>query len=392
MAAAILTALAAAGDPTNLCALCHPDVRVQFEQSIHRTEDVACVSCHGGDPEASSVAAAHRGGFRGRVDRRGVPALCASCHSDAERMSPYNLSTDQYALYQTSHHGRALARGDEKVAVCTDCHGVHEILRSDDARSSAFAANMPETCARCHSDAGLMSGYDLTGDPYADFVAGRHGEALLERQDASAPGCSRCHGAHGATPPGVGDINKVCGQCHSTARAYFLESPHRLAMEEAGLPECASCHDHHRISKANVETLDTRCLECHERGSEQVDLAVRMKTLYAGASGDLERARHLVDRAKEIPLYVEDYEARIEEGHTSLVESLPAMHSVDLSAVEPLTERARSIGQEVESEVRGKLEGRKWRRVGLLVFWFYLIVTLGTLVRFRRRAMRTAVR
>jgi hypothetical protein len=99
-----------------------------------------------------------------------------------------------------------------------------------------------------------------------------------------------------------------------------------------------------------------------------------------------------VDRAKEIPLYVEDYEARIEEGHTSLVESLPAMHSVDLSAVEPLTERARSIGQEVESEVRGKLEGRKWRRVGLLVFWFYLIVTLGTLVRFRRRAMRTAVR
>jgi predicted CXXCH cytochrome family protein len=392
IAAAILTAMAAAADATNLCAVCHPDVRVQSERSIHVAEDVACVSCHGGDPGASSVAAAHRGRFRGKIRRREVPALCASCHSDADKMSPYNLSTDQYALYQTSHHGRALARGDEKAAVCTDCHGVHEILGSDDARSSAFVANIPETCARCHSDGALMSAYGLSGDPYADFVAGRHGEALLERQNASAPGCARCHGAHGATPPGVGDINKVCGQCHSTARAYFLESPHRLAMEEAGLPECASCHDHHRISKANVATLDTTCLECHEAGSEQVDLAVQMKTLYTSASGDLETARGVVDRAREIPLYVEDYEARLEEGYTSLVESLPAMHTVDLSVVEPLTERARSIGHEVESEVRSKLEGRRWRRVGLLVFWFYLIVTLGTLVRFRRRALRTTPR
>jgi hypothetical protein len=163
-------------------------------------------------------------------------------------------------------------------------------------------------------------------------------------------------------------------------------------MEEAGLPECASCHDHHRISKANVATLDTTCLECHEAGSEQVDLAVQMKTLYTSASGDLETARGVVDRAREIPLYVEDYEARLEEGYTSLVESLPAMHTVDLSVIEPLTERARSIGHEVESEVRSKLEGRRWRRVGLLVFWFYLIVTLGTLVRFRRRALRTTPR
>jgi hypothetical protein len=389
IAAAILTVLAAAGDPANLCALCHPDVRVQFEGGIHDREEVACVSCHGGDAGASSVAAAHRGGFRGKIGRREVPALCASCHSDADKMGPYNLSTDQYALYRTSHHGRALARGDEKAAVCTDCHGTHGILGSDDARSSTFPANMPETCGQCHSDAGLMGGYGLTGDPYTEFAAGRHGEALLERQDASAPGCSRCHGAHGATPPGVGDINKVCGHCHSTARAYFLESPHRSAMDEAGLPECASCHHHHRISKTDVSMLDTTCLECHADGSEPLGLAVQMKTLYTSASRDLETARQLVERAREIPLYVEDYEARLEEGHTSLVESLPAMHSVDLSVVRPLTERARSIGHEVESEVRGKLEGRRWRRVGLLVFWFYLIVTLGTLVRFRRRALRS---
>jgi predicted CXXCH cytochrome family protein len=379
-----------AADGAGLCALCHPDVRVQFERSIHGSESVACTSCHGGDAKASTVAAAHGGRFRGKIRRRDIPALCASCHSDAARMSPYNLATDQYALYQTSHHGRGLAKGDEKVAVCTDCHGVHEILPRDDTKSSVFAANIPATCARCHSDASVMRGYNLSGDPYADFSAGRHGQALLERRDASAPGCSRCHGAHGATPPGVGDVNKVCGQCHATARSYFLQGPHRLAMDKAGLPECASCHGHHKVVRASVETIQTVCTKCHDAASQPVALAIRMKTLYAAASADLESARRLVAEAKAIPIYVADFEARLEEGHTSLVESLPAMHAVELPAVEQLTSRAQSIGREVESEVRSKLEGRRWRGVGLLVFWFYLIVTLGTLVHFRRRAARAA--
>jgi predicted CXXCH cytochrome family protein len=388
IAASALFALAAASAPANLCTLCHPDVRVEFERSIHATEHVTCVSCHGGNPSASTVEAAHRGKFRERIRRRDQPALCATCHSDAEQMSPYNLPTGQYALYQTSQHGRALAKGDENAAVCTDCHGVHEILRSDDARSSVYAANIPETCGRCHSDSALMSRYGLSGDPNADFIEGSHGRALLERMDASAPGCARCHGAHGATPPGVGDVNKVCGQCHTRTRAYFVESPHKRAMDEAGLPECASCHGNHRIVKADVAALETVCVECHDPGSAQAELAMQMQTLYLAASEDLESARHLVEEAAAIPLYIEDYLARLEEGSTSLLESLPAMHSVDLDTVDRLTGRARSIGHEVESELRGKLEGRKWRRVGLVVFWFYLLVTLGALIRFRSRAAR----
>lgn len=388
IAVSALFALAATSAPANLCTLCHPDVRVEFERSIHAAEKVTCVSCHGGNPSASTVEAAHHGRFRGRIRRRDLPALCATCHSDAEQMSPYNLPTDQYALYQTSQHGRALAKGDENVAVCTDCHGVHEVLRSDDARSTAHPANIPETCGRCHSDAALMSRYGLSGDPRADFMNGSHGRALLERMDGSAPGCSRCHGAHGATPPGVGDINKVCGQCHTSARAYFVDSPHKRAMDEGGLPECASCHGSHRIAKGDVAALETVCLECHDAGSAQEELALQMQTLYLAAAEDLQSARHVVEEAAAIPLYIEDYLARLEEGSTSLVESLPAMHSVDLDTVERLTDRARSIGREVESELRGKLEGRKWRRVGLLVFWFYLLVTLGALIRFRNRAAR----
>jgi hypothetical protein len=386
IAVVLSIAVAVAADPANLCTVCHPDIRVEFDRSIHSSEEVACVSCHGGDTSASDVQAAHGGNFRGRIPRREVPSLCATCHADASRMSPYNLSTDQYAIYQTSQHGRGLAQGDEAVAICTDCHGIHAILSCDDPKSGVFSANTPQTCARCHSDAALMNGYGLTSDSRSAFIGSAHGEALLERQNASAPECSRCHGAHGAAPPGVGDINKVCGQCHAPARAHFLESPHKLAMDEAGLPECASCHDHHRIMRAGVEMLDTSCVQCHEPGSEAAELALTMKTLFTTASNDLETARRLVERAAAIPLYVEDYRARLEEANTSLIESLPAMHSVDLAVIEPLTGRARSIGHEVESEVRGKLEGRKWRRVGLMVFWFYLLLTVAILVRYRRRA------
>jgi hypothetical protein len=370
--------MAVAGGGTGLCGFCHPDVRVEYEHSIHHSEEVGCVSCHGGNPAADSVDKAHRGDFRREIRRRDIPGLCATCHQDPQVMRPYNLPTDQYALYRTSQHGVALAKGDERVAVCTD----------EDALSKVYPRNTPATCASCHSDADLMSTYGLEEDPYAAFLAGRHGEALMKRQDSSSPECSRCHGAHGAAPPGVGDINKTCGQCHTTARAHFLESAHREGMSRAGLPECSSCHGHHEISTADITLLDTVCLECHDEGSAQVELGMQMKTLYTAAEADVEKARRIVARAAEIPLYIEDYTARLEEAHTSLVETLPAMHSLDLDLVDRLSGRARSIGHEVESEVRRKLDGRKWRRVGLLVFWFYLLVTVATLVHFRRRAVR----
>ena len=388
--AILLLAAAAAARPESRCTLCHPDVRVQFERGVHHAEGVACTSCHGGDPEATTVPEAHRKDFRGDIKRRDVPALCASCHADIAKMRPYNLPADQYALYQTSLHGRRLAQGDEKPAICTDCHGVHEIRAPSDPRSSVFPRNIPSTCGRCHADSALMAGYGLKAESFNDYTTGIHGKALLEEGSVTAPDCSRCHGAHGAAPTGVGDIDKVCGQCHSTARSYFIEGPHKAAMVAAGLPECASCHGHHLIAKTDTAMLDTVCLQCHDQSSSQVQLAAKMKTLLTNASDEIASAGRAVETAASVPLYVEDYRARLAEARTSFIEASPAVHSLDLSRVEALTGRVRSISREVESEVSGKLEGRKWRRVGLMVFWFYLLVTVGILIRFRTNAARRA--
>lgn len=391
MIAVLLLAAAVSAAPDGLCGLCHPGSRVEFEHSVHNAEGIGCTSCHGGDATAATVAAAHRGDFRGRIQRADVPALCASCHADASRMGPYNLPSDQYALYQTSRHGRELAKGDSRVAVCTDCHGVHSILHAGDPASPTHPLKIAATCGRCHSDHALMGRYGLTGDPAADFMSSVHGAALLESGNTSAPTCSRCHGSHGATPPGVGDVEKVCGQCHPTTRAQFLDGPHKRAMDAAKLPECASCHGNHAVAKVGIGALETVCVNCHAAESAPAELARQMKTLYSAASDQLVEARRIVDQAAAIPLYVDDHIARLEEARTALGESLPAMHSLNLDRVEQITSRARSIGAEVESEVNGTLKGRAWRRVGLLIFWFYLLVTVGILARYRAKASRQAV-
>jgi hypothetical protein len=388
----VLTLAAGAAQPVGACGLCHPDVRVEHEQSVHAREGIACHDCHGGNPEATTTAAAHRGEFRGVPSRRDLSAACATCHSDLERMRPYNLPADQYALYRTSDHGIRLAQGNLKVAVCTDCHGTHDIRRRDDPQSAIFPANIPATCGRCHGDSTTAASPDGASNAFADYIGGVHGQAFFEDHNSSAPHCASCHGAHGAAPPGVGDVDKVCGQCHSPARGYFLQSPHAAARQEIDAPECASCHDHHGIRPATDALLESVCLRCHDAGSGQAEVATAMRTLFRGAEDEIDAARLLVDRAAAIPLYVEDYRARLEDARTSLVQSFPVMHALQVASVEELTQRARSIAAEVESEVNGKLLERRWRRVGLLLFWFYLILTVTILVRYRRRAIREATR
>ena len=114
-----------------------------------------------------------------------------------------SLRTDQLGQYHTSVHGKRLAAGDTKVAVCTDCHSVHDLRAPSDPRSTVNPVNVANTCARCHSDAGYMKGYSIPTDQFAKYSTSVHHEALAVRGDLSAPTCTTCHGNHGAAPPGV---------------------------------------------------------------------------------------------------------------------------------------------------------------------------------------------
>jgi hypothetical protein len=399
LATALLAAAAAAQDstsasspaqPTGLsvsgqCGVCHPRERVAFAASRHAQEEVRCVSCHGGDDRALEIAAAHGRGFIGRPARASIPRLCASCHSDQRRMRPYNLPVDQLALYQTSVHGQRLAQGDVRVAVCSDCHTAHQVLPSSDPRSETHPLNVPRTCGRCHGDSTTVAGKGAKTDVYQQYAASVHAHELLDGGNLRAPTCVSCHGVHGAAPPQFGDVDKVCGgRCHTVERRYFAAGPHQTALRRASLPECVSCHDHHATVKAEPERLATACSKCHPAGSKERALGGRLWTEYRAAAQDVDNAVALTAKAEAIPLNTEDYRARIEEARTYLSEALPAVHSVQEDLVLGYTTRARSVGHEVESEIYEKLGHVRLRKLLLVVFWFYILLTILVLRRFRR--------
>ena len=141
------------------CVECHAALEdnlqapaVAFPTDIHQHRGFSCVDCHGGDPNQddpeASMSRAH--GFVGKIKRVDVPKLCARCHSDANLIHKYKPQQriDQYALYQTSVHGKRIAAGDTAAANCVDCHSVHDIREVKDPRSPVYPLRLPETCAR----------------------------------------------------------------------------------------------------------------------------------------------------------------------------------------------------------------------------------------------------
>ena len=138
------------------CGHCHADVAKTYSESVHGqamkdgvSAAPVCSDCHGehlilGPKEQASLVNA------GRVSM----ATCGRCHSDERLALRYNLPADRVPSYADSYHGLAQRGGSQIVANCASCHGVHNIFRSNDARSTVNAANLSKTCGACHAGAG----------------------------------------------------------------------------------------------------------------------------------------------------------------------------------------------------------------------------------------------
>ncbi|MDH3404819.1 MAG: cytochrome c3 family protein, partial [Acidobacteriota bacterium] len=294
------------------------------------------------------------------------------------------------AMYQTSQHGLSVAGGDERAAVCTDCHGVHDIRAPDHPRSPANPANLGATCGRCHGDRSLMERYGHDHELVERYESSVHGRAVAAG-NVAAPTCVNCHGVHGATPPGVGDVGKVCGTCHVQARVAFLAGPHGTGLAAANLPECESCHSNHAIHPLDDADLGSLCAECHEGDSEAVQVGLKVRALIGAASEELDRAELLTLEAEKVPLDVEDHLARLGEARTYVTEAQTIVHAVSVEPVEEVTRRARSIGQEIQHELYSELD-RTNAHIGLAIFWFYVLMTLVILFGYRRRLGRASGR
>ena len=364
----------------NSCIECHSKLEDElkapaegFKLDVHQQFGLSCQDCHGGNPAQDDADKAKDKTFRGAPKRAQVPEFCARCHSDSAYIRNFNprLRVDQLELYRTSRHGELLKKGDAKVAVCTDCHGVHGIQTAKHPKSLTFPWNVPQTCGRCHADVNLMRAYKIPTDQLAEYKQSVHARALFEKKDMSAPACNSCHGNHGAVPPAVRSIAFVCRQCHPSTGDLFSKSPHKKAFDDAGISECEACHGKHKILPPTDDMLGTGsgavCIQCHEAGSKPFVMAGRMKQLISDFGSEIEADRSLLDLAERKGVEVSDPKYRLQEIHTLLVSVRNQTHALDLADIEQKAGEGKSLLVGVRTSGESALREAKLRRTGLVV-------------------------
>lgn len=359
-----------------------------FETDVHNRRGLGCVGCHGGDPTADDpeIAMDPEHGFRGAPDRKEIPVFCGSCHQDASFIKTFNpnLPTDQLSQYRTSVHGKRIAAGDTKAAVCTSCHSVHGIRPAEDPRSPVYPLNVVETCASCHGDAELMRAYGIDADQPEKYRQSVHYRALTVKNDLSAPTCNDCHGSHGATPPEVTSVSNVCGNCHPENQDLFNQSPHSEAFEAMGMGACEACHGKHEILPPSDRLLgtgeNTACGNCHEADDAGGKEAELMRSLLDGARTGIENSQEEVQAASRAGMLMEEAEVSLQDAHQNLIRARVKVHMVSASQVEKLTAASVAEAEKALEGAEAAFSELHFRKSGLLVALILILLAIGALV------------
>jgi cytochrome b subunit of formate dehydrogenase/5-methylcytosine-specific restriction endonuclease McrA len=263
------------------CAQCHADAQTAYAHSTHGiarqsgAPAAGCQDCHGGAHEILPAEDP-----KSPVNHENIPYTCGRCHGQKFLMESRGETAQPFISYQESVHGRATEKGSQKAAVCTDCHGAHDILPANDAKSPIYKFNVPSTCAKCHAD---------VGSAYTQSI---HGQAIAKGNQL-APVCTDCHGIHSIkahsdpnSPAAEQNISRdICARCHQGVRlsqefgipgnrvSSYFDSYHGLAAQGGSVvaANCSSCHGVHNIlpsgdphSTIYRANLGATCGKCHQ--------------------------------------------------------------------------------------------------------------------------------
>jgi predicted CXXCH cytochrome family protein len=394
-----------------MCASCHADsVRMRgfgsslptnqfalLQGSVHgglsttgKGRIAQCITCHGAHgilPRSDPASP---------VNPRNVVATCTSCHNNAAFMRSYNpkLPVDQLEKYRTSVHGIRNAAGDPLVAECASCHGSHEILAAKNPKSRVYPLNLPRVCSSCHSDAARMKAYGIPTDQFEKYARSVHGIALLEKRDLAAPACNGCHGNHGATPPGVESISRVCGTCHALNADLFSASPHKQAFDARHLPECETCHGNHEIPAPTTRMLGTDsasvCARCHTPADthDGFRTAGAMRTQIDSLEAGETTARALVEDAEQKGMEIGEAKYRLRDARQARLEARTMVHSFDRDRFAGVVHKGLATTGGVAAEASQAIDEYYFRRIGLGVATLIITILALALYQFIRRIER----
>ena len=180
------------------CLTCHASSveHMNAANSLHRQNDVSCISCH--SPHHAQVSEA--------LLIKPQPELCYGCHLQQK---------PQFSM--PFHH-----RVNEGLVQCTDCHNPHG---TEGPKQVRMAASQDAVCFRCHVD--------------------KHGPFVFEHAPIKTEGCSSCHVTHGSPNPHLlkfSNVNILCLQCHTTATFSGAPGTPSFHNQATQFQACTLCH------------------------------------------------------------------------------------------------------------------------------------------------------
>lgn len=269
-----------------VCEKCHKEVSENYFNSEHGKAFLSrfessptCTDCHG-EHDIMRVTSS-----KSKISRANEVKICLNCHLDNPDVKGRMTHSSSFiASYEESVHGRLYHSGNQEAAVCSDCHGAHEMMKASDPSSRIYKFNIVLTCGSCHVKIA------------EDFKQSVHGVAL-SKGNADSPTCTDCHGEHLILEPTdprspVAPRNvalRLCSECHASVKftekygipsdkfKTFLDSYHGLNVRLGNVKaaNCASCHGVHDIlpssdprSRINKANLVKTCGQCHPGANE----------------------------------------------------------------------------------------------------------------------------
>jgi cytochrome b subunit of formate dehydrogenase len=265
----------------NACGTCHEAPANDFRNSEHMVAGVhapSCISCH-------QVDIVDQGGSL-LEQKKTQSRQCMDCHMELEQGKGMMHIGGAAFLNQWVHsvHGRALENGNAEAASCVDCHGSHQMLAAMNSDSNVNKFHIVETCQKCHE----TEAHDFNRSVHATALQAGvwdspgcsdcHGEHLiLDTDDPRSP----------VSPRNLSQ--QLCGECHGSVRLSrkyglsadrfdtFADSYHGLSVRGGSVEvvNCASCHGYHTIlpsshpdSMVHKDNIVATCGECHPKASE----------------------------------------------------------------------------------------------------------------------------
>jgi hypothetical protein len=270
------------------CGKCHKDIMDKYFTSAHGkallNKSVAaptCVDCH----SEHSIKAVRKADEFSKINQ---VEMCLNCHING-KLPHKNYKGEEVLIsnYKDSYHYSALKEGKTNAATCSDCHGSHEMKKSDDPTSKVYKKNIAKTCGQTNCHVKQLN----------EYTGSIHEVSLNQKNNSDATTCTNCHGNHQILRKDEKSnrisnskgLVQLCSDCHNSVEMIekydlpsdrtetYMSSYHGLATRGGSqiAANCESCHGYHNIrpSSDSLSTIAKKnlaqtCGKCHP-GAEQ---------------------------------------------------------------------------------------------------------------------------